>query len=160
VYTIRSATNQNHFIFASNDGVRAFGPDFDVRTHHHANEPRNHWIIEKTKPGAFVIRSETNPNHFLFYANDNSNGYNGDFDVRTHAAHEERNQWIIDNYETFHVHVKPALHPHLFLFVSNDHHRAFGGDFDIRTHQHHEPRNQLVFERVIGNVFTIKSHTN
>lgn len=61
-------------MFCSNDGVKGYQQDFDVRTHN-SNEPRNNWIIEKVAWTTYTIRSETNQNHFLFYADDNSNAH-------------------------------------------------------------------------------------
>ena len=83
-YTIRSATNEDHYLFPSDDGARAIGSDYDVRTHPHSNEERNKWIVTPDNHGGFLISAACKPHHYLFAANDGSNAYGGDFDVRTH----------------------------------------------------------------------------
>ncbi len=74
-------------VFISNDNHRKLKSDFDVRAHAALNEERNLWIIEKTKhKDQYTLRSKTNPTFYLFAANDGSNKYNNDYDVRTHAV--------------------------------------------------------------------------
>ncbi len=75
-------------MFVSNDEHRAFGNDFDVRTHA-SNEERNKFILDRVKDNVFTIRSKTNPNHHLFCSNDKVRGFGDDFDVRTHDNHSE-----------------------------------------------------------------------
>lgn len=104
IYLIKSHTDPNHFIFCSNDNERKFHEDFDVRTHY-MNEERNQWIVEKGgnkhQKDTYTIRSKVAPKYYLFAADDGSNKYGDDFDVRCHHHVEERNKWVIHN---FHYH--------------------------------------------------------
>ncbi len=97
IYTIRSVSNLDQYVFPADDGSRKYGNDFDVRSHTN-DEKRNQWNIRSDGNGGFYIVTTTNPENFLFAANDGTNGYGKDFDVRTHTNHETRNVWLIDGF--------------------------------------------------------------
>lgn len=98
LYDITLYADRKYYLFCSNDGVRRLRNDFDARAHAFAHEQRNQWIIEKVAWTTYTIRSATNPDHYLFYADDNSNAHRDQWDVRTHPVRSDNNLWIVDNY--------------------------------------------------------------
>ncbi|CAD8159742.1 unnamed protein product [Paramecium octaurelia] len=95
--------------FGSNDNTRKIEDDFDVRTHSF-RETRNNWIIECHSWSVFTIRSETNPDQFLFVASDKSNNHDKDLDVRTQNKDNQNNHWYFvtnPNFSTpYHIYPK------------------------------------------------------
>lgn len=75
VFKIRCSTNNAHHLFVSNDHHRKFHEDFDVRSHGNSNEERDKFIISHVRGDVFLIRSFTNPEFYIFPANDGSNAH-------------------------------------------------------------------------------------
>lgn len=83
-------------MFLANDNTKNFKSDFDIRTHSISNEDRNYFLLNHFKDNMYTIKSFTNPEYFVFCADDGTNGFKGDFDVRGHAhLQEDRNKWYI-----------------------------------------------------------------
>ncbi|KAL4428729.1 hypothetical protein ABPG74_001883 [Tetrahymena malaccensis] len=137
--TIRSYTNPHHYLFVSNDGVKGFGQDFDIRTHTHVEE-RNKFIIEHFGNGLCIIKHQLT-GQFLFVANDGSRGYGSDYDVRSHPYAEERNKVNVLRTQTPGVWAIQSTACNQYIFCSNDGVNGYGSDFDVRSHPHIEDRN-------------------
>jgi len=164
IFTIRSFTNPNYYLFAANDGSNALGEDYDVRVHAH-KEDRNNWVIENFHyhliNQTVVAKPSAATNHHLFVSNDNHQKYGDDFDIRTHTSVEERNKLIFTHLHQNVYLIHSFTNPDHYLFVSNDHHRKFGDDFDVRTHTStNEQRNEWIIESAPNHTFTIRSQTN
>ncbi len=60
-------------------------------------EERNIWIVEVNGNG-FTIKSKTNPTFWLFAADDGTNKYNNDYDVRCHDKNVISNMNLYSNF--------------------------------------------------------------
>jgi hypothetical protein len=124
---IRSAHDHKHILFVSDDNVRGYNGDFDVRTHASENENRNKVVLIHVENNVYKIRCSTNHSHHLFVSNDHHRKFNADFDVRTHAnSNEDRDKFIITHVKGDTYVIRSFTNQDFFIFPANDGSNALG----------------------------------
>ncbi|CAK94014.1 unnamed protein product (macronuclear) [Paramecium tetraurelia] len=125
-------------------------------------------IIENAGWSCFTIRSETNPDQYLFIADDFSNQHEGEFDVRTHSIKDqEKNLWFIVTIPNI-VHPYGELKQHLIVqfrpahvnqnyLAISDSHPQFKSDFAAKVIGAKNLATNFYLELVHENKYIIRS---